>query len=61
MPITYFEEVLEGGTKEIDDHDVVVTLLSGPNHPRHAGATHESLVYFRLMLEWTVLVFYNRF
>ena len=51
VPVAHAEEVLERGTEEVDDHDVVVALLSGPVYPGDARAAHESLVDLALLLE----------
>ena len=51
VPIAHPEEVLERGPEEVDDHDVVVSLLAGPVDPRDTGATHEGLVDLALLLE----------
>ena len=51
MAVTHLEEVLEGRAEEIDDHDVVLSLLSRIEDPRHAWAAHETLVYLGLVSE----------
>ena len=51
MPVAHAEEILEGGPEEVDDHDIVVSLLAGPIDPRDTGATHEGLVDLALLLE----------
>ena len=42
--IAMVEEVLEGGSKQIDDEDVVQTFLSKVVHIGNAGCHHVSLV-----------------
>ncbi len=55
VAVAPLEEVLERRPEEVDDHDVVVALPSRPHNPRDARATHECLVYLRLLLQRTVL------
>ena len=54
MPIAHLEEVFERRPEKVDNHHVVVTLLSGPNDPGHAGVAHERLVDLGFVLERTV-------
>ena len=51
VPVAHPEEVLERGPEEVDDHDVVVALPARPVDPGDAGAAHEGLVDFALLLE----------
>jgi hypothetical protein len=60
MTIAQFEEIFEGGTEEVDNHDIIVALLARPDYPGHAGATHQSLVNLGLVLQWTVLLLHGR-
>lgn len=46
MSVADLEEILQGRAEEIDDHDVIVALLSGVHNPWHAWTTHERLVDF---------------
>lgn len=49
------EEILEGGSKEVEDHGVVVTLGAEPSDERNADAASERLVDAGLILELRVL------
>jgi len=51
MLVTDLEEIFQGGSEEIDDHDVVVALLAGVHDPGHAWATHERFVDFGFLAE----------
>lgn len=51
VPVAHAEKVFERGAEEVDDHDVVIALFSGPVDPRDARATHEGLVDLALLLE----------
>lgn len=51
------EEILEGRTKEIDDHCIIVTLGTEPPDKGDANATSKRLVDFRLVLELRMLGF----
>lgn len=44
MFVADLEEILQGGSEEIDDHDIIVALFAGVHDPGNAWATHEGLV-----------------
>lgn len=44
MFVADLEEILQGGSEEIDDHDIIVALFAGVHDPGNAWATHERLV-----------------
>jgi len=54
VTIAHLEEVFEGWSEQVDHHNVVITVPSGPHNPWHAKATHEGLVDLGLLLEGTV-------
>lgn len=49
------EEVLERGTKKVDDHGIVVALLTVPTDERDTDTTGKGLVDLGLVLELRVL------
>ena len=49
MSVADLEEILQGGPKEINDHDVVVALFARVHDPGHAWASHERLVNLGLL------------
>lgn len=49
------EEILEGGSEEVEDHGVVVTLGTEPAHEGNTDAAGEGLVDTGLILELRVL------
>jgi hypothetical protein len=61
LAIAQFEEVFQRGAEQIDHHHIVIPLLARPVHPRYARSTHQSLVYLRLVLQWTRLFVDHRF
>ena len=46
MTITHLEQVLQRRAKEINNHNIVITLSPRPHDPWYSGAAHESLVDF---------------
>ena len=55
LPVAEVEEILEGGTKEIKDHRVVVALGAEPPNEGDANATSEGLVDLGLVFELRML------
>lgn len=55
LAVAEIEEVLEGWTKEVDDHGVVVAFLAVPSDKGDTDAACERLVDFCLVLELRVL------
>lgn len=51
MSVADLEEILQGGTQEIDDHDVIVALSAGVHDPGNARTTHERLVDLGFLAE----------
>lgn len=49
--VTKVEKILEGGSKEVDDHGVVVAFRAEPTDKRYADSTSEGLVDLRLILK----------
>lgn len=57
LAVAKVEEVLERGSKKVDDHGIVVALLAVPSDERDTDTTGEGLVDFGLVLELRVLGF----
>lgn len=55
LAVAEVEEILERGTKEIDDHRIVVALGAEPTDKGNADTTSKSLVDLGLVLELRVL------
>ena len=51
VPVADLEEIFQGGSEEIDDHDVIVALLAGVHDPGHAWPAHERLVDLGFLAE----------
>jgi hypothetical protein len=51
MPVADLEEIFQGGSEEIDDHDVIVALLAGVHDPGNTWPAHERLVDLRFLAE----------
>lgn len=51
------EEIFEGGTKEVDDHCVIVTFGTEPSNKGDADATSKRFVDLRLVLELRMFSF----
>lgn len=48
------EQILERRTKQVDDHGIVVTLLTVPSNKRNSDAASQSLVDFGFVFELRV-------
>lgn len=57
LSVAEVEEILEGGSQKVDDHCIVVALLSIPPYKGNADASSESLVDLCFILELRVLGF----
>jgi len=55
LPVAEVEEILEGGTKQVEDHGIVVTLGAEPSHEWDAHTACEGFVDTSLILELRVL------
>jgi hypothetical protein len=49
------EEILQGGTEEVEDHSIVITFGSEPSHKGNTDTAGEGLVDASLVLELRVL------
>ena len=59
LPVAEVEQILEGGTQQIDDHRIIVTFGTEPAHERDANTTGKRFVYFGFILELRVLGFHG--
>jgi hypothetical protein len=55
LAVAEVEQVLKRGTKEIEDHGVVVALSAEPSDERHSDTTSEGLVDFGFIFKLRVL------
>jgi hypothetical protein len=58
LAVAKVEQILKGGTEEVEHHGVVITFGSKPSHEWNSDATCECLVDFGFILELRVLCLY---
>lgn len=55
LAVAEVEEVLEGGSEQVEDHGIVVAFCSEPSHERDTDTTSQRLVHASLILQLWVL------
>lgn len=54
LAIAIIEQILQGGTQEVNDHSIIITFCAIPSNKGDADTSSESFIHFSLVFELRV-------